>query len=233
MTPLTELSSARIASLWETLKFVSNPAELTSAQANSILPVFEEEARARELRQIRYLLQRSGIKRIKRFEDFDWKFNPKLPREKLMAFANTSWSENIQNLVLIGPSGVGKSHLASALCYQAIQQKIQTAFIPCFDLVAKLKRARNKHTLIQYYSTVKVFCLDELGYVFPSQEEANDIFQIISKRSELATTIVTTNLIPSQWGKIFDAATATAILDRLNLKGTFLTLEGDSYRGRK
>ena len=150
-----------------------------------------------------------------------------------MAFWNSPWVDNTQNLVLIGPSGVGKSHLASALCYQAIQQGIPTAFIPCFDLVAKLKHVRNKHTLIQYYSTIKVFCLDELGYVFPSQEEANDIFQIISKRSELASTIITTNLIPSAWGKVFDAATATAILDRLNLKGTFLTLEGDSYRGRK
>ena len=223
----------QLTELWKLLKFASDPSGLTPAQIESLLPVLEEEANQRKLKQIRYFLQRSGIKRIKRLEDFDWKFNPKLPREKFMAFWNSPWVDNTQNLVLIGPSGVGKSHLASALCYQAIQQGIPTAFIPCFDLVAKLKHVRNKHTLIQYYSTIKVFCLDELGYVFPSQEEANDIFQIISKRSELASTIITTNLIPSAWGKVFDAATATAILDRLNLKGTFLTLEGDSYRGRK
>jgi DNA replication protein DnaC len=78
-----------------------------------------------------------------------------------------------------------------------------------------------------------VLCLDELGYVFPSQEEANDLFQIFSKRSELASTVVTTNLVPSDWGKIFEAATATAILDRLSLNGTFLTLEGKSYRSKK
>ena len=225
MTPLTEL--------WKTLKFASDYTELSNEQIQAILPLLQEEARARELKQIRYLLGRSGIKRIKRSEDFDWKFNPKLPREKFMAFRNSPWIQNTQNLLLIGPSGVGKSHLASALCYEAIQKGIATAFISCFDLIAKLKLARNKHTLIQYYSTVKVFCLDELGYVFPSQEEANDIFQIISKRSEISSTLVTTNLVPSTWGKIFDAATATAILDRLNLKGTFLTLEGDSYRGRK
>jgi DNA replication protein DnaC len=75
--------------------------------------------------------------------------------------------------------------------------------------------------------------LDELGYVFPTQEEANDLFQIISKRSEMASTIITTNLAPSQWGKIFEAATAAAILDRLSLKGTFLTFGGDSYRRRQ
>ena len=223
----------RLTELCKILKFVSEPCGLTPEAAKTILPLFEEEARARELRQIHYLLARSGIKRVKRLEDFDWKFNPKLPREKFMTFRNSPWIENTQNLLLIGPSGVGKSHLASALCYEAIQKGVATAFISCFDLVAKLKRARNKHTLIQYYSTVKVFCLDELGYVFPSQEEANDIFQIISKRSEIGSTLVTTNLVPSAWGKIFDAATATAILDRLNLKGTFLTPEGDSYRGRK
>ena len=233
MTPLSEQPSAMTASLWKTLKFVSDYTVLTNEQAQVILPLLQEEARAREIKQIHYLLARSGIKRIKRLEDFDWKFNPKLPREKFMTFKNSPWTGRAQNLLLIGPSGVGKSHLASALCYEAIHQGIATAFISCFDLVAKLKRARNKHTLIQYYSTVKILCLDELGYVFPTQEEANDIFQILSKRSEIASTLVTTNLVPSAWGKIFDAATATAILDRLNLNGTFLTLEGDSYRGRK
>lgn len=223
----------RLHELWKLLKFVSDPSGLTEETRQALLPVLEEELEARRTRQIRYLLQRSGIRRIKRLGDFDWAFNPKLPREKFLAFRNSGWREENANLVLIGPSGVGKSHLASGLCYETIQEGISTAFIPCFDLVAKLKCARNKQTLIQYYSTVKVLCLDELGYVFPSQEEANDLFQIISKRSELFPTIVTTNLIPSQWGKIFEAATATAILDRLNLKGTFLTLEGRSYRSGK
>ncbi|MBI4746537.1 MAG: ATP-binding protein, partial [Deltaproteobacteria bacterium] len=131
---------------------------------------------------------------------------------------------------MIGPSGAGKSHLASAICYQAIQKGIPTAFITCFDLVNKFKHSTNKYAMTQYYSNVKLLCLDELGYVFPSQEQANDIFQIISKRSEIASTIVTTNLIPSQWGKIFEAATATAILDRLSLNGRFITCEGRSYR---
>lgn len=223
----------RLHELWQQLKFASDPVSLTDAQIQAMMPILEQEAAARQSKQIRYLLQRSGIKRIKRFEDFDWTFNPKLPREAIMMFRNSPWTEEARNFLLIGPTGVGKSHLAAALCYDAIQKGVPAALLLCYDLVNKLKRARNKHTLIHYYSTVKVLCLDELGYVFPSQDEANDIFQIISKRSELFPTIITTNLVPSQWGKIFEAPTATAILDRLSLKGTFLTLEGRSYRSRK
>ena len=222
-----------IHKIWNQLKFVSDCSSMTEEQIKAILPVLQEEAQIRDVNRINYLLKRSGIKRVKRFEDFDWKFNPKLPRNKIMAFSESSWIGEVKNITLIGPSGVGKSHLASALCYRAIGQGIPTAFITCFDLVNKLKRSKNKHTMLQYYSSIKVLCLDELGYVFPSQDEANDIFQIISKRSELLPTIVTTNLIPSQWGKIFEASTATAILDRLSLNGCFITCEGRSYRSRK
>lgn len=223
----------KILELWKDLKFVSDAGSLTDDQMKCLLPVLEEERHQRKCRRIQYLLNRSGIKRIKLLEDFDWKMSPKLPREAFLEFAKSPWVRQAKNLVLVGPAGVGKTHLATSLCYQAIQEGETAVFISCFDLVGKLKHSRNKHTLIQYYAGVRVLCLDELGYVFPSPEEANDIFQIISKRSEIASTLVTTNLIPSQWGKIFDPATATAILDRLNLKGTFLTLEGKSYRQPK
>ena len=227
------MTMTRIRQIWDEIKFISDCSSLTEEQIKAITPILEDEASAREVRRIRYLLQRSGIKRIKRMEDFDWKFNPQSPRNEIMALSQSSWSAEIKNAVLIGPSGVGKSHLASAICYQAIQKGIPTAFITCFDLVNKLKRSTSKYTMLQYYSGIKLLCLDELGYVFPNQEQANDIFQIISKRSEIVSTIVTTNLIPSQWGKIFETATATAILDRLSLNGRFITFEGRSYRSKK
>jgi len=225
MTPIKEI--------WEQLKFASDCSSLTEDDIKTIFPILKEEVLAREVKRIRYLLQRSGIKRIKLIEEFDWKFNPHLSRSEIMGFSESTWLTESKNLVLIGPSGVGKSHLASALCYKAIRKGISTAFITCFDLVNKLKSSTNKVTMLQYYSTVKLLCIDELGYVFPNQEQANDIFQIISKRSELASTIVTTNLIPSQWGKIFETSTATAILDRLSLNGFFITCEGRSYRSKK
>ncbi|HOS29110.1 MAG TPA: ATP-binding protein, partial [Deltaproteobacteria bacterium] len=187
----------------------------------------------REQKRIASLLRLSGIRRVKLLQDFDWAFNPRIPREKIMEFMQTDWLRRPANLVLIGPAGVGKSHLATAFCHDAILKGRQTVFAGLFDLTARLARAKSLYTLIDYYARVPVLCLDELGYVIPNKEQADALFQIISKRSETATTIVTTNLVPSHWGKIFDTTTASAILDRLSLNGRFITLEGRSYRSRK
>lgn len=221
----------RLEELRQELKLVSDLSGLNQEEQKILLPLLEEEYRERKIRRVKRLLKYSGIKRIKLLEDFDWKINPKLPRDEFMSFTRARWIDKAMNLILVGPAGVGKTHLATALCYKAIQDGHSAVFISSYDLVSKLKKkSQSKDSLIQYYSTLKVFCLDELGYLSASQEEANDIFQIISKRSEIGSTLVTTNLIPSQWGKVFEAATATAILDRLNMNGVFLTLEGKSYR---
>ena len=221
----------RLEELKQELKLVFDLSVLGEEERKVLLPILEEEYRERKIRRVRRLLKYSGIKRVKLLEDFDWKINPKLPREELMSFAGARWIDKAMNLVLVGPAGVGKTHLATAFCYKAIQDGRSAVFISSYDLVSKLKKkSQSKDSLIQYYSTLDVFCLDELGYLSASQEEANDIFQIISKRAEIGSTLVTTNLVPSQWGKIFEAATATAILDRLNMNGVFLTLEGKSYR---
>lgn len=132
-----------------------------------------------------------------------------------------------------GSAGVGKTHLASALCHKAVLLGHQTIFITLFDFTSKLAKAKSPYNLIEYYARVPLLCLDELGYVVPTKEQADAFFQIISKRTEVRTTIVTTNLIPSQWGKIFDSVTASAILDRLSMNGRFIICEGRSYRSKK
>ena len=96
-----------------------------------------------------------------------------------------------------------------------------------------MAKAKSIYSFIEYHSRATVWCLDEIGYVIPSKEQADCIFQIISKRAEVGTTIVTTNLVPSNWGKVFDTVTASAILDRLSMSGRFITFEGRSYRSRQ
>ena len=219
--------------LWKTFKLLGDPDQLPKEEAALLERFLQEQYQLRERKRIQYLMRASGIKRIKLLQDFDWTFNPKIPRDKIMEFLHTDWLKKPCHLVLIGPAGVGKTHLATAICHDAILKGYQTVFVPLFDLTAKLSKAKNLYNLIDFYAKVPVLCLDELGYVLPSKEQADAFFQIISKRSEVATTIVTTNLIPSDWGKIFDSVTATAILDRLSMNGRFITLEGRSYRRKK
>jgi DNA replication protein DnaC len=219
--------------LWRFFKLLSEIESFSDQEKTFLLRFLTEEYQLREQKRIQHLLRMSGIKRIKRFNEFDWTFNPRIPRDKLMEFVQTQWLKAPCNLVLIGPAGVGKSHLATALCYKAILKGHQTVFLTLFDLTAKLSKAKSPYTLIEYYEKIPILCLDELGYVVPTKEQADWIFQIFSKRAEVTTTLVTTNLVPSQWGKIFDSVTASAILDRLSMNGKFITFEGRSYRSKK
>ncbi len=222
-----------LSDLWKHFRLLSDYESLSQDKKAFLHNFLLEEYKRREIRRIEYLMKMSGIKRVKLLADFDWKFNPKIPRDKIMEFMQTDWLKAPANLVVIGPAGVGKSHIASALCHDAVMKGKQTVFISLFDLTAKLAKAKNIYALIDYYARMPVLCLDELGYVIPSKEQADAIFQIVSKRSETGTSIITTNLVPSDWGKIFDTATASAILDRLSLNGRFITFEGRSYRSKK
>ena len=219
--------------LWRFFKLLSEIESFSDQEKTFLLHFLTEESQLREQKRIQHLLRMSGIKRIKRLSDFDWTFNPRIPRDKLMEFVQTQWLKTPCNLVLIGPAGVGKSHLATALCYEAILKGHQTVFLSLFDLTAKLSKAKSPYPLIEHYEKIPILCLDELGYVVPTKEQADWIFQIFSKRAEVTTTLVTTNLVPSQWGKIFDSVTASAILDRLSMNGKFITFEGRSYRSKK
>jgi DNA replication protein DnaC len=219
--------------LWKHFRLIGDPAALSKKELAFLERFLTEQYELREKKRIQFLMRGSGIKRVKFLDDFDWTFNPKIPRDKILEFLHTEWLKRPSHLVLIGPAGVGKTHIASAICHDAIVKGHQTVFIPLFDLTAKLSRAKNLYSLIDFYARVPVLCLDELGYVLPSKEQADAIFQIISKRTEVATTLLTTNLIPSDWGKIFDAVTASAILDRLSMNGRFITFEGRSYRRKK
>jgi len=223
----------RRADLWTEFRLLSDMDSFSPDEQDFLERFLQEESSLRQAKKIAYLLARSGIKRVKTVGDFDWKFNPKIPRDKLMEFMSNPWLKEPCNLVLIGPAGVGKTHLAQALCHDAVMKGQQALFISLFDLMAKISKANSLYNAIDFYAKIPVLCLDEVGYAFPSKEQADAIFQVIAKRAETKTTILTTNLVPSQWNKVFDATTATAILDRLTMNGTFLTLEGRSYRSRK
>lgn len=222
-----------LSELWNHFRLLSDMSALSEQEKELLQGFLAGEYHRRQQKRIKYLMRRSGVKRVKLMEDFDWRFNPKIPRDKIMEFMHTQWLVKPSNLILIGPAGVGKSHIATALCHDALSKGHQTIFLSLFDLAGKMAKAKTLYSMVEFYSKVSVLCLDELGYAMLTKEQADCIFQIISKRTEIGTTIVTTNLIPSQWGKVFDSVTASAILDRLTMNGRFVTFEGRSYRNRQ
>ena len=222
-----------LSELWRQFRMLQSLDNFSDKDKAFLERFLQEEASCREKRRLEYLMKMSGIPRVKLLADFDWTFNPKIPRDKIMEFLHTDFLKRPSSLLLIGAAGVGKTHIATAICHEAILKGHQTIFASLFDFTARLAKAKNVFSFIDFYAKVPLLCLDELGYVFPTKEQADCIFQIISKRSEVRTTIITTNLVPSQWGKIFDSVTASAILDRLSLNGKFIIFEGRSYRSRK
>ena len=204
--------------------------EIPSDRHNIIAEFLGTEMEYRRQHKIKRLLRASGIKQVKTLSQFDWHFNPKITKEDVMSFVSSPWIDSAANLLLIGDTGLGKSHIGSALCYEAILQGHSTAFISAFDLTSRIQKSLNPTAKIDYYSRIKVLCIDELGYTYHKKEDTDILFQVISKRSEMLPTLVSSNLPPKDWGSIFTGAAASAILDRLSFNGRFLTFEGRSYR---
>jgi len=204
--------------------------EIPSDQRETVIGFLKREIEYRRQHKIKRLLSMSGIKHVKTLDQFDWHFNPKISKDDILAFVNSPWVEQAFNLVLIGDTGLGKSHIATSICYEAILRGYPTACITAFDLVSRIHKAYNPASRIDYYAKVRVLCIDELGYTYHKKEDTDILFQIISKRNEILPTIVTTNLAPKDWGSIFSATAASAILDRLSFNGRFVTFEGRSYR---
>jgi len=204
--------------------------EIPSDQRETVIGFLKMEIEYRRQHKIKRLLSMSGIKNVKTLDQFDWHFNPKISKDDILTFVNSPWVEQAFNLVLIGDTGLGKSHIAASICYEAILRGYPTACITAFDLVSKIHKAYNPSSKIDYYAKIRVLCIDELGYTYHKKEDTDTLFQIISKRNEILPTIVTTNLAPKEWGSIFSATAASAILDRLSFNGRFITFEGRSYR---
>jgi DNA replication protein DnaC len=219
-----------LETLIKELELKTPASEISASDHSTLIPFLEKEKQYREQARIKRLLRQSGLKTVKTFSQFDWSFNPKLPKEEIMAFARSDWITQVANLVLIGDAGLGKSHIAKSLCYEAILKGHPIAFITTFDLISKIKKSLHPTALVDHYGRITVLCLDELGYTYHKKEDTDLIFQIISKRGEICPTLVTTNLIPKEWGSIFSGPAASAILDRLSLNGKLMTLEGKSYR---
>jgi DNA replication protein len=197
--------------------------ELTEAQVN-----FKDEKAKMSL------VRTAGFPYNKTFEDFDFTFQPSVDKEELLDLKNLRFINKKENILLIGSSGVGKTHLAISIGIECAKNRLSTYFITCYDLIQKLKKASLENRLLdkmKVYEKYSVLIIDEIGYLPIEVEEANLLFQLINKRYEKNSTIVTSNISFDKWGELFkDNTIASAMLDRLLHHSNIFNITGNSYR---
>lgn len=171
---------------------------------------------------------------LKGLDSFDFTFQPQLKESQIRNLASLGFLENKENIIFLGSSGVGKTHLAISLGILAAKQRVSTYFIKCHELIQNLKKAQSENKLnerIKHYTKYKLLIIDELGYLPLQAGDANLLFQLVDQRYEKRSTIVTTNIGFEEWQNILlDERVASAIVDRLLHHATVVTITGDSYR---
>ncbi|MFF1748097.1 IS21-like element helper ATPase IstB [Streptomyces mirabilis] len=196
--------------------------------------VLAEELAVRDDRRFRQGLRLSKLPHHKTLDDYDFSFQPELDPRKVKDLATLSFIEAKANAALLGPPGVGKTHLAVALAVAACRAGFSIYFTTLDDMVRQLKTAEAAGRLtskLRSYLRPSVLVVDEVGYQPLERAEANLVFQVISKRYEKGSIILTSNKTFSEWGQVFgDEVLATAILDRLLHHCDVIAINGPSYR---
>jgi DNA replication protein DnaC len=199
--------------------------------------LLSSEVEEREHRTIQRRMKEAQLPRAKTLDEFDFSQSPKVSARRIQELAQGHYIERAEPVIFLGDAGTGKTHLATALCVAACQQRRRVRFTTASRLVNELVEAKEEHQLsraIRRYARYELLCIDELGYVPLADVGAELLFQVVSERCERATLLITTNLPFSEWTQVFsNARLCKALLDRVTDQAHILETGTESYRFRR
>lgn len=201
--------------------------------------VLQAELAQKHSKTQQMLLHFAGFPSIKTLEQFDFKLAQGVPHKALIGLSHLQFIPRAENIIFLGPSGTGKTHLSIALGYLAVMSRLKVRFVSAADLMLQLVAAKRQDRLQKYIQSSvlgpKLLIIDEIGYLPFGREESNLFFNVVAKRYEKGSIILTSNLPFSQWSSAFadDVSLTAAMLDRLLHHSHVIQLSGDSYRLRE
>lgn len=220
-----------VTHLDETIDFMNN-SQLSFV--DTLIKLTDYEIDMKEINMVRSMVKVAAFPHRKEIKDFDFAFQPSVNKEQILDFATLRFIERKENIIFLGSSGVGKTHLATSIGIAAAKKRTSTYFIKCNNLILNLKKAKLENRLearLKHYAKYRLLIIDEIGYLPINEDDAKLFFQLIDLRYESKSTILTTNSNFKSWGEIFqDPKVANAILDRVLHHATVVNIVGDSYR---
>jgi DNA replication protein DnaC len=194
----------------------------------------DSEWKGRHRKGVESRLKMARFPWIKTLDQFDFSFQPSIDKKVIRELSTLAFVDRAENVIILGPPGVGKTHLAIALGVKAVEAGHKVLFLTLEAMISRLTKARMENRSdrqLQQFVYPKVLIIDEMGYLPMNREEAGMLFRLLNRRYEKVSLVITSNKSFVDWGELFnDQVLATAILDRLLHHCTTINIKGESYR---